>query len=126
MPLRMQNILHPNNRILLSIAVKMKLGLLWYQIAVKQFFSVLADETTYVSTKSQLAICVRFVDHLTSEIREEFLGYIEIPNTEAETIADAILSNLNSWGIKTEQCRGQGYDGRSSMSSPVNGVSGIM
>ena len=99
--------LHPKNRILLSIAVKMKLGLLWYQIVLMQsFFSVLADETTDVSTKSQLAICVRFVDHLTSEIRQDFLGYIETPNTKAETIADAILSSLNSWGIKMEQCRG--------------------
>lgn len=83
-----------------------------------QFFSVLADETTDVSTTEQLSICVRFVDTTDSQVklREEFLGFVGVTSTTGENIAEVILSTLESWGLDVSLLRGQGYDGASNMS----------
>ena len=54
---------------------------------LSQFFSVLADETTDVSTTEQLSIiCVRFVETTGSQIklREEFLGFVAVTSTTGE------------------------------------------
>lgn len=40
------------------------------------FFAICCDETTDVSTKEQMSICVRFVED--SYIREEFIGFVEL------------------------------------------------
>ena len=48
-----------------------------------QFYSVMADECTDVSTKEQMSICLRLVDESNSfqpEVREEFLGFVELDN----------------------------------------------
>ena len=41
-----------------------------------KFFSVLADETTDVSSSEQMSICVRYVheEDCTWTVREDFLG----------------------------------------------------
>ncbi|XP_061401029.1 52 kDa repressor of the inhibitor of the protein kinase-like, partial [Musca vetustissima] len=41
------------------------------------FFSVLADETTDISGKEQLSICIRFFDKASNKIKECFLSYVE-------------------------------------------------
>lgn len=54
-------------------------------------FSVLADETTDISTKVQLAICVRYMsDDLI--IHEDFLQFIEIENLTGDALANSILN----------------------------------
>lgn len=86
------------------------------------FYSVCADETTDVSVQEQLSVCIRFVDKVHSEVREEFMGFIEVTKTNAETIADTIMTFLEKWGLDISKLRGQGYDGASVMSGHVNGV----
>ena len=63
------------------------------------YFSVIADETTDVSTTEQLSICVRFVETLSDKvtIREEFLGFVSVTSTTGENLARVILSNLSEW-----------------------------
>ena len=53
------------------------------------FFALIADEYTDISNKEQLTICIRWIDkHL--EVSEDFLGFLKIPVTGAETIASVI------------------------------------
>ncbi|VDI17171.1 Hypothetical predicted protein [Mytilus galloprovincialis] len=87
-----------------------------------KFFAVCADETTDVSVKEQLSICVRYVDSDTNDIREDFLGFVEPGQVDAEHISKAILENLQNWGLNLVNLRGQGYDGASVMSGVVSGV----
>ena len=92
------------------------------------FFTILADETTDVSTTEQLSICVRFVDTSGSQVklREDFLGFIAVTSTTGESIAEVILSALEKWGLDIDLLRGQGYDRASNMSGKFKGVQAVI
>ena len=85
------------------------------------FFMILADETTDVSNTGQLCISIRFVDE-TCSIHEEFLGFVSLARTTCEAVATSILEALQTWSLDVKNCRGQGYDGASSMSSAARGT----
>ena len=93
-----------------------------------QYFSVLADETTDISTKEQLSICVRFIDTSNGQvrIREEFLGFVLATSTTRESLASLILGSLEKWGVDVNFLRGQGYDGAANMSGRFKGVQAIV
>ena len=92
------------------------------EIKKARFYSILCDEVTDCSNIEQLTI-VRFVDEQAT-IREEFVQFCSTERTTGEVIASTILSKLNDWGFDIEDCRGQGYDGASNMSSARVGVQG--
>ena len=80
----------------------------------------MADETEDVASKKQLSFCVRYVHE--EEVREEFLGFVEIEKADASTIAANVLETANESGLNLDNLVGQGYDGASVMRSPKNGV----
>ncbi|XP_052778288.1 zinc finger MYM-type protein 1-like, partial [Mya arenaria] len=82
----------------------------------------MADEATDAATMEQMALCVRFVDSESDEIHEEFLGFSQCESTTGEALANAFIENLTKLGVKTDQMRGQGYDGASNMSGIHRGV----
>lgn len=82
----------------------------------------MADETQDESTTVQLSICIRYVNS-ACEVCEEFIGFITVQKTDAQTISDALLSVLLLWGLDMSCLVGQGYDGASVMSAG-NGVQG--
>ena len=74
-----------------------------------RWFSLMADECTDVSMCKQMAICIRFVDETSCvppEIREEFLGFVELEHTNAEHISDAILKFLADCDLELDNLRG--------------------
>ena len=85
-----------------------------------KFYAILADEVTSHNVE-HLAICARFVDK-HKDIREEFLGFLELERITGEKVAECILGFLKENGIPAVNMRGQGYDGASNMSSPQVGV----
>ena len=93
-------------------------------------FSIIADETADIAGKEQLSIGVRFIDgqgdnnELT--IREEFLGFTSLDQMSAAAIADAILAQVNKYGLNPENLVGQGYDGCSTMAGKEGGVQAII
>ena len=91
-----------------------------------KYFSILADEVSDVSNKEQLCLCLRYVDAPSKEIVEDFIGIVELPNIQGKTIAQAILKHIENIGLDIENCRGQGYDGASNMSSSLAGVQGLI
>jgi len=54
-------------------------------------FLVLSDETTDISTKEQLAICVRYVSD-DNMLHEDFLQFFEIESLTGEALANSILN----------------------------------
>jgi len=89
-----------------------------------KFFTILGDEVTDCSNLEQLSIiAVRFVDG-NEDIREEFLDFVTMERITGAALSTAILTRLESWGIDIKNCRGQGYDGASNMSSSRAGVQG--
>ena len=86
-----------------------------------EFFSVIADEATDISNKEQMTVCIRWVneDFLIHEDPEEL---IHLPKTDSNTLASALKNSLIRLCLPISQCRGQAYDGVSSMSGHLNGV----
>lgn len=86
-----------------------------------KYFAILADETTDISNREQLVICLRWID-CNLDVHEDFLGLYKIDDTGAETISKAILDALLRLNINITKCRGQTYDGASAMSGRKSGV----
>ena len=86
-----------------------------------EYFAILADETTDKSNREQLVVCLRWIDQKLN-INEDFVGLYLIDNTKADTIAHAIKDVLIRLNISVSKCRGQTYDGASSMAGRKAGV----
>ncbi|KAL7844825.1 hypothetical protein SRHO_G00233640 [Serrasalmus rhombeus] len=80
-----------------------------------QMYTVLADEVTSHNVEL-MPMCVCFVDK-DLNIREELLEICTLPRITGHHIASAIKDVLSHLSIEIADCRGQGYDGASNMSS---------
>ena len=93
------------------------------EIKKAKFYSILCDEVTDCANVELLTIVSRFADQ-TTNIREEFVQFGSTERITGEVIASTILSKLNDWGLDIEDCRGQGYDSATNISSARVGVQG--
>ena len=91
-----------------------------------RWFSIMADECSDVATCEQMSICIRFVHQSGTnkpQVREEFVGFVQLIDTDAAAISGAILKFLGECNLDLSNLRGQGYDGASVMAGKVAGVS---
>ena len=92
------------------------------EIKKNNFYAILADEAADCSTKSQMAIVLRFVD-CQGNIREEFLEFAECKyGLKGEGLEKLILEVLKKFGLDIKNCRGQGYDGAGSVAGKDKGL----
>ena len=77
-------------------------------------YAILADESSDVLHKEQLALCLRFVDKLGRPC-EHFLGVVHVGDTTSLSLKEAIEDLLVDNHLTMTQIRGQGYDGASNM-----------
>jgi hypothetical protein len=85
-------------------------------------FSVLADESTDVSGTQQLSIGARYFCETARSVKEEFLGFVPLPDATAATISGVIVDSIKGFGLDMSKCVGQGYDGCSTMAGKISGV----
>ncbi|XP_057248367.1 uncharacterized protein LOC104890039 [Beta vulgaris subsp. vulgaris] len=86
------------------------------------YFGILADESSDVSQKEQLALVLRYVDRKFGRVMERFLGIIHVGDTTALSLKDAIMTLLMDHSLSPSMIRGQGYDGASNMKGEINGL----
>ena len=86
-------------------------------------YSVLADEATDCGSIEQMPIVLRYVDS-EKEINERFIKFVLCEGMTGEALAKNIEDTLAELNLPQENCRGQGYDGASAMSSKTKGDSG--
>jgi hypothetical protein len=84
-------------------------------------FAILADESSDISHKEQLALCLRYVDALGRPC-EHFIGVVHVDDTSSLSLKDAIEALLVSHGLTLTRIRGQGYDGASNMRGDIKGL----
>ena len=85
---------------------------------------MLADEAADWGNKKQMPIVMRYVDS-NKEINESFIKYVHCKEGMTGLALSANIENtLKEVGLPLKNCRGQGYDGASAMSSERKGVSG--
>ncbi|XP_021719194.1 uncharacterized protein LOC110686895 [Chenopodium quinoa] len=78
------------------------------------FFAILADDSTEVTDKEQMAFCLRYVNKM-GEVCKQFLCVVHVPNTTSLTLKNAIESILMEHSLTFSRVQGQGYDGASNM-----------
>ncbi|XP_052627599.1 uncharacterized protein LOC111898342 [Lactuca sativa] len=88
-------------------------------------FALLADESSDVSKKEQVAIVLRYVDTL-GFVKERFIGLVHVKDTSSLTLKNAINEVLTSNKLSFSQIRGQGYDGASNMRGEFNGLKALI
>ncbi len=72
------------------------------EINHSDFLSVLADETTDTGKVQQLLLCVQYLkesDRRVFDVNEDFLGFVNIDTPDANTITQAIIENMQQWGV---------------------------
>ena len=84
-------------------------------------YSIIADESSDISGKEQLAFCIRTVDSALVP-KEYFLGLYEVKSTKAESIFAVIRDILVRFDLDIHKIRAQCYDGASNMSGIHRGV----
>lgn len=88
-------------------------------------FTVLADETSDISSIEQFSLCVRYIESVDAnnfKIVEQFLKFVQVESTTGQNLADVILTTLTTCGINLNYLRGQGYDGAAAMSGKFKGA----
>ena len=57
-----------------------------------KFFSLLVDETTDLSKREQMTMCLRYVSD--EKLREDIIDYISVNDMTSEGLANTILARL--------------------------------
>ena len=81
----------------------------------------MADEVTDSSNRKQVVICLRWVDK-NLEPHEDFIGLDKVDSTAADVIVKVLKDTLLRFNLSINQCRGQCYNGASSMSGRRSGT----
>lgn len=100
------------------------------EINAAPFFSVIIDTTQDISKVDQMSeiyryCCIEYDKNGQPNkliVKESFLGFVEVCDQTAVALACQITENMKQHGVDLSKCRGQGYDGASTMSGLYNGV----
>ena len=102
----------------------MVLMILWqvgHKIRSSGWYTILADECTDVANREQFTICLRWIGEDLHD-HENFLRLYQMASINANSLVRAIKDTLLRMNIPLSHCRGQCYDGASSMSGSKSGV----
>ena len=86
-----------------------------------EYFGIILDETSDVSSKEQISFCFRIMDE-DFNIEELFFDFYATEITSSGTIFSIMEDVLIRMQFPIHQCRGQSYDGAANMSGFVNGL----
>ena len=84
-------------------------------ISSNPFLSLMVNQTTDMSNKEQLVVCIQWVDK-SLQSHEEFIDLYHVESTQLSTLVSTIHNVLQRVNISITKFRGQHYDGASSMS----------
>ena len=85
------------------------------------FFTIMVDETTDVSNREQVVICIRWVSKIF-DVHEDFIGLYKVDQIDAGTLVYVIKDTLLRLNLSLTRIRGQCYDGAASMAGIRSGV----
>ncbi|XP_025202803.1 zinc finger MYM-type protein 1-like [Melanaphis sacchari] len=97
------------------------LQLILKEVKIAKYFSIIIDSTIDISRDDQFSLSIRFVDQ-GGIIREHFLCFEELPGASADNFFDVLKKCLKKFDLDFSMCRGQSYDGASTMSGRYSGL----
>ena len=110
---------------LLSLMALQILRRIAAEIQSAVFFTVMVDETTDSSNKEQVVLVFRWVGEDLAA-HEEFIGLYLTDSITAAALVAIIEDTILRMNIKLQHCRGQCYDGASTMSGAKKGVAKVI
>ncbi|KAJ8913072.1 hypothetical protein NQ315_006573 [Exocentrus adspersus] len=90
-----------------------------------QFFSLIIDETTDVSTQKSLVLIARYFDNIQQRSRDVFIGLLRIKNCTAQGIFEAINVFLLEANIPIKNLLGFAADNAAVMMGQIAGVQAL-
>ena len=110
------------NELLQIISTKV-LQTIQTQIQEAKYFSIILDCTPDINHKEQMSLIVRIADLVPKpNIKEYFLGYMEVVETTGQNLSTVLLDKLKELNIPFDNCRGQAYDNGANMKGKKQGV----
>ena len=94
------------------------------EIQDAKWFALMADEVTS-HNQEIISLCIRFCDK-DSNIREEFIDFINTDRITGVAIKEKILEKLSVLGLDVKNVRGQTYDGAANMSGERMGLQALI
>ena len=93
------------------------------EVKSANFVAIQADETTDVSTQTQLVLVMRYIDS-NHKVQERFFEFLPISESTSVSIASVLLERLNGLFADNEKVKliAQAYDGASVMRREKAGV----
>ncbi|XP_038156371.1 zinc finger MYM-type protein 1-like [Cyprinodon tularosa] len=91
------------------------------ELQASKYYSIIVDSTPDLSHVDQLTFIFRFVSKEGSVV-ERFVGFEPITSHTGESLANCVMSVLETLGLELSNCRGQAYDNASNMSGRYNGL----
>ncbi|KAK6325060.1 hypothetical protein J4Q44_G00044020 [Coregonus suidteri] len=93
------------------------------EVKSANFVAIQADETTDVSTQTQLVLVLRYIDS-KHKVQERFFEFLPISESTSVSIASVLLERLNGLFADDEKVKliAQAYDGASVMRGEKAGV----
>jgi len=82
--------------------------------------SIIVDETSDISRKEQVAICLRYI--VEGQTKESFVGFYSTPSTEGQALHELIKDVFRKLDLKLEEIVGQCFDGAANMSGIHKGL----
>lgn len=93
------------------------------QIRKSKYFSIILDCTLDINHMQQMSIIVRSVAlEEKPEIKEHFLGFVNVEETAGLNLSNVILCRLDEMKIPLGDCIGQSYDNGANMKDRHQGV----
>ncbi|XP_066964231.1 zinc finger MYM-type protein 1-like [Macrobrachium rosenbergii] len=83
-------------------------------------FSLIVDETTDVSNKEQVSVCLHYIHN--GQPAETFVGFHEVKSAKGKALFQLVLDVLHKMELRIEDVVGQCYDGASNISGKEKGV----
>ena len=90
------------------------------EISGAQYFTLIADETKYISKSEQLSVVLRYIHNCKTY--ERFISYTKCEKLDAEALFKYIMTTLRELDVDINNCISQCYDGASVMSGCQTGV----
>ncbi len=84
-------------------------------------FAFIMDETTDISSKEQVSVCIRYVSP-SLQVHEIFVGFYETTSTKSSTMFDIAQDVLTRFEMQISNCRGLCFDGAANMAGNVTGL----
>ncbi|KAH7650966.1 Ribonuclease H-like protein, partial [Dioscorea alata] len=89
------------------------------------YFSLMIDEARDASVKQQMGVVLRYVNK-NGHVIERFLALVNVPDTSAISLKNAIDCLFAKHKLSLSRLRGQGYDGASNMRGEFNGLKALI